>query len=281
MSLRTVWICLGLLCCTTAIPAESNGQLFYTPPPDGAKDAPFPWPEGKRCAVSLSFDDARYSQVDVGIPLLNKYDIDATFYINPNRVEERLSQWKQAVADGHELGNHTISHPCTGSYPFSRWNALEDYTLDMIEREMLDCNAAIERLLGFTMHSFGYPCGQKYVGRGKELRSYVPVVAKHFLAARGWLGENSNNPVICDLTQLLGMEIDGMPFDKMREITEEAARNNAWLIFAGHDIGPAANQVTIDAELEIYCRYLTDPSNGIWVETIQNVAGYVQKQRKQ
>ncbi|MCU1274750.1 MAG: hypothetical protein JWO48_2181, partial [Bryobacterales bacterium] len=32
----------------------------------------FHWPESKRVAVSLSFDDARASQVDVGVPLFDK-----------------------------------------------------------------------------------------------------------------------------------------------------------------------------------------------------------------
>ena len=37
-----------------------------------ASESTFHWPEGKQMALSLSFDDARLSQVDKGIPLLNK-----------------------------------------------------------------------------------------------------------------------------------------------------------------------------------------------------------------
>ena len=43
--------------------------------------ADFAWPEGKRAAVSLSFDDARASQVDTGTALLNRYDVKATFLV--------------------------------------------------------------------------------------------------------------------------------------------------------------------------------------------------------
>ena len=39
----------------------------------------FRWPKGKRAAVSLSFDDARTSQLDVGIPLLDRHKVPATF----------------------------------------------------------------------------------------------------------------------------------------------------------------------------------------------------------
>src|SRR4030043_1269646 len=43
----------------------------------------FAWPEGKQMALSLTFDDARLSQPDKGIPLLEKYGVKATFYISP------------------------------------------------------------------------------------------------------------------------------------------------------------------------------------------------------
>ncbi len=77
-----------------------------------AKDR-FRWPEDKRVAVSFSFDDPRPSQVNVGVPLLNTYGAKATFYVNPGNIEKRLSGWKKAAANGHEIGNHTFSHPCT------------------------------------------------------------------------------------------------------------------------------------------------------------------------
>src|ERR1043165_2628361 len=71
----------------------------------------FTWPDGKRAALSITFDDARTSQVDSGTALLDKYGIKATFFVVPPTVEERLDGWKKAVANGHEIGNHTINHP--------------------------------------------------------------------------------------------------------------------------------------------------------------------------
>jgi hypothetical protein len=35
----------------------------------------FRWPEGKKMGLSLTFDDARLSQVNKGIPLLDKYHV--------------------------------------------------------------------------------------------------------------------------------------------------------------------------------------------------------------
>jgi len=69
----------------------------------------FHWPEGKQMALSLSFDDARFSQVDKGIPLLNTYNITGTFYVSPNAMLERVADWKDAVGAGHDIGNHTLA----------------------------------------------------------------------------------------------------------------------------------------------------------------------------
>src|SRR5690349_2574380 len=70
------------------------------------------WPNGAKVAISLSFDDARLSQPDAGIPMLDSFGVKATFYLNPGPMKERLEGWKKAVAAGHEIGNHSTTHPC-------------------------------------------------------------------------------------------------------------------------------------------------------------------------
>ena len=80
---------------------------------------PFHWPDGYRAAVSLSFDDARLSQIDIGLPLFKRLGVKVTFFVEPRGVQQRLGGWKQAVLDGHEIANHTLTHPCTGNYAFS------------------------------------------------------------------------------------------------------------------------------------------------------------------
>ena len=57
----------------------------------------FKWPEGKKMAISLSFDDARVSQADIGLPILDKYGVKATFYVMPDRVKEKLDAWQKAM----------------------------------------------------------------------------------------------------------------------------------------------------------------------------------------
>lgn len=239
----------------------------------------FSWPEGKKMALSLSFDDARTSQVDTGIPILDKYGVKATFYVNSERMKERLDGWKKALANGHEIGNHTMTHPCTGNFPFSRDNALETYTLNDIARQMTDLNQEVDRLLGTIPVSFAYPCGQKFVGRGEDLKSYVPVVAKMFISGRGWLDEGPNDPSFCDLAQLTGMESDNKTFEQIKTLIDQAAENGSWLVLAGHEIGEPEFQTTWSSTVEEICKYATDPANGIWIAPVGTIAAYVKSHR--
>ncbi len=240
---------------------------------------PFPWPDGKRAALSLSFDDARLSQPDEGIPLLDRYGVKATFYVQPGPLDQRLEAWKKAVADGQEIGNHSVSHPCTGNFVWSRRNALEGYSLGKMRTQLEEADRLIHEKLGVTPTSFAYPCGQKFVGRGKHVQSYVPLVAELFSSGRGWLDENSNDPWFCDMAQLLAMESDNKDFDRIRPLIEDAVTHGRWLILAGHEIGDSDAQTTYSSTLDALCRYANDPANGIWIAPVGTVANYVVEHR--
>jgi peptidoglycan-N-acetylglucosamine deacetylase len=239
----------------------------------------FHWPNGKRVAVSLSFDDARTSQVDRGLDVINPTGVKVTFFVNPGGVKKRLEGWKRAVASGHEIGNHSVSHPCSGNFPWSFHNALENYTLDQMAQQLDDANAQIQSLLGVRVVTFAYPCGQKFVGRGRELKSYVPLVAEKFLVGRGFLDEYFNNPTFCDLAQAAGTVSDELEYSQMVKLISQAAQQGAWIIFAGHEIGDKAYQTTDATALAALCRYMQDPANGIWVDTVAKIGNYVREQR--
>src|SRR5690606_16913584 len=77
------------------------------------------WPEGKKMALSLSFDDARVSNPTLGVSLLNQYGVKATFFLVPSSVQKNLEGWKKATASGHEMANHSLNHPCSGNFGWS------------------------------------------------------------------------------------------------------------------------------------------------------------------
>ncbi|WP_221406366.1 polysaccharide deacetylase family protein [Daejeonella rubra] len=243
-------------------------------------ESTFAWPEGKQIAISLSFDDARASQVDAGTALLDQYGVKGTFYVVPNSVKQRLEGWKKAVASGHEIGNHSFNHPCTGNFPWSRQKAIENYTLKQMRNELILANKDIKELLGVEAEVFAYPCGQTYIGRGENTESYVPVVSKLFLSGRGWLDEGPNAPQFCDLAQLTGMEMDGKDFDQILPFIENARKSGAWLVLAGHEMGTSGNQTTRLSMLKKLIEYSQDPKNGIWIAPVGTIAKYIKSQNE-
>ncbi len=279
--MRIVPVCLIVMCCCVIVAcmgcSSSNLKDKELSSPEGWGD--FCWPAGKRAAISLTFDDARFSQIDRGLPILDEYGTKATFYVSINNLEKRLDAWKKAAANGHEIGNHTMTHPCSGNFPFARERALENYTLEEMRNELEQSNNIIERLLGVRPVSFAYPCGQKYVGRGRNLKSYVPLVAEEFLAGRGWMDEWANDPAFCDMAQLMGVELDGKDFEQVKQLFDRTLVNGGWLVFCGHDIGEGGRQTTLSSTLKALCEYAQDPANGLWLDTVEEVASYILKQR--
>jgi hypothetical protein len=148
-----------------------------------------------------------------------------------------------------------------------------------MEAELDGASADIQRLLGLKPATFAYPCGQKFIGRGEDVESYVPLVARRFLVGRGYRDEGANDPAACDLAQVMGMESDGLSFDQMKSLVDAAAAQTGWLVFAGHEIGQPDRQTTQAADLERFLRYARDPASGIWVDTVQAIGNYIRAQR--
>lgn len=271
---------IGLTGCCSCDSQDAGGLVKLDRTTQKAQQK-FRWPAGKRAAISLTFDDARLSQVDRGLSIFDSYAVRATFYVVPDSVEKRLAGWKEAVANGHEIGNHTVIHPCSGNFSWSRKKALENYTLKNMGRELDEANAAIERLLGVRPTTFAYPCGQKFVGRGRYVKSYVPLVAGRFVVGRGAFDEVGNDPAFCDLAQTTGIDLDGLDFEQAKRLVEQAAAEGRWLIFFGHEIGEAGRQTTMVSTLEALCQYAQEPANGLWIGTVETIGKYILRQRRE
>ena len=267
---------MQLLIIFFAVPFVS-GQSYD----DGSKKvtSSFQWPEGKKMALSLTFDDARLTQIDKGIPLLDKYDVKATFYVSPASLLLRVDGWKKAVKTGHDIGNHSVLHPCTGNFTWARSKALEDYSLLSMKSELDSASKLIKQTLGVEPVSFAYPCGQKFIGKGVNTKSYIPVIASLFESGRGWLDEAANDPSYCDMAQLTGMELDGKSFDQILKLIETAKASGQWLILAGHEMDVDGVQTSRLETLEAICKYASDPANGVWIENVHNIAAWVKEKR--
>lgn len=259
---------------------NSFGQSYGTINSTGTGNG-FTWPEGKKMALSLTFDDARLSQTDKGIPLLDKYGVKATFYVSPENLIKESDKWKMAVLNGHDIGNHSLLHPCSGNFSWSRSRALEEYTLEKMKAELDSANRLIEVKLGIHPESFAYPCGQTFIGRGINVQSYVPLIAILFESGRGWLNEAPNDPAYCDLSQLNGTELDGKSFEQVLKLIETAKANGYWLILAGHEMNEEGYQTSQLKTIESICKFAADTTNGIWIDNVHKIASFIKQKRQE
>jgi hypothetical protein len=253
-----------------------------------------PWSGDCRGAVSLTFDDGSQSQLDIAIPILNEYGLLGTFYINPGGDDwkQRLAPWHKVALTGHEIGNHTISHICSRNFGWGVAKTLETITLDDIEADVLEAERRIRELVPEqSVRSFCYPCYQEYVGEGANRKSYVPVIAKYFPAARG-MGEAPNHPAFTDLHYLTSVTIAGwMPGSELCVLAEESVKQGRWvvLVFHGLQNEPRSPRVPgsyyhgspVSAEdFRELCKYLAANRDRIWTAPTVTIAQKIIDWRK-
>jgi peptidoglycan/xylan/chitin deacetylase (PgdA/CDA1 family) len=61
--------------------------------------------------LALTFDDGPSQWTSIVCELLREHDARATFFLIGARVHERPDEVRQIVADGHQVGSHTLTHP--------------------------------------------------------------------------------------------------------------------------------------------------------------------------
>ena len=149
---------------------------------------PFFWRDNTKAAISLSFDDGMNAHLKTAIPLLEKYNFRGTFYITASGEDDgqkALARFRPAFESGHEIGNHSIHHWCSCAGQIDpNQRGLEYRTLDEVESELRAADTRFRATFPEVERwSFCYPCYNTFVGRGRNRRSYVPLVADLFFAA--------------------------------------------------------------------------------------------------
>ncbi len=68
--------------------------------------------------VALTFDDGPSPPyTDQLLDILAKHNVKATFFMIGNRIERYPETLQRAIAEGHQIGNHSYSHPVLGFCP--------------------------------------------------------------------------------------------------------------------------------------------------------------------
>lgn len=233
-------------------------------------------------AVSLTFDDGDPSVLEHALPVLDELGLLATFYL-PTREDwrERLAPWKAVAARGHEIGNHSRSHPSPANLFPGYSPCYERMTLEEMQRDIHAAQEALEELFPAQQEwTFCYPCYTSDVGRGTGRQSYVPIVARDFVAGRGSIETGfSNHPAEVDLAFVGGTSFQDMDAARMIETVETLATGGRWLVPVFHTIDGAYISVRKD-DFVAFCEYLAARRDEIWCAPFIEVARAIRSCRQ-
>jgi hypothetical protein len=153
-------------------------------------------------------------------------------------------------------------------------------------RELDLADTTIERVVGISPTTFAYPCGEKFVGRGEQTTSYVPLIARRFLAGRGYPDEAMAPPSVVDLAQVPGITIDRACTERVLSLVDTAVKQGAWLVLVAHDVEVSTTPVGPDPDLTIrgmvlanLCKRLST-DHSVWVATVRDVAHLIASHRR-
>ncbi|WP_254560054.1 sialate O-acetylesterase [Dyadobacter diqingensis] len=239
-----------------------------------------PW-KGKKAAVVLTYDDALNVHLDNVIPALDSLSLKGTFYLtaSSDAARNRIKDWRVAAGKGHELGNHTLYHPCDASGPGMSWVKpeydLSKYSLGRIQDEIKMCNAFLKSIDGRDKRTFAFTCGHKKVAEGE----FIQTLSDDFVAARAVRHEmhSFEEQKLLDIDCYSMVEQTGQ---QMIELVRQAQQSGKLLVFLFHGVGGEhALNVSSQAHSELL-HYLKEQQNEIYIDTMLNVAEHIRHVKK-
>ena len=206
--------------------------------------------DGKECAVSLTFDDSMKEHYTIVAPELEKRGFRGTFWMvgawMPEVAEADTTHFTWAEAkemsdNGHEMSNHTWSHPYM--------TMLSDEDL---YNEIKKNDDAILANIGKPSTTFCFPYNafnEKVIAAAMEGR--VGARLKEF-----WLGGQNS------------------PKEYLTKTVEDALASGSWIAGMTHGINYGYDCYSDPTEFTDFLDYVKSLENRIWVGTFRDVAAY-------
>ena len=274
---------VALAVLTTMLATGLPGQRLAA-----SEQPPLRWPAGQQGAVTLSYDDAITSHFQSVAPQLTQAGLRGTFYIqiaSPG-FSQHTDQWRKVAQTGHELGNHTLFHPCRKDRPGQHaWLSddynLSNYTPDRWLAEMRIANLVLQLVDGKTERTFGNTCCDNAVGPLDNQTSLEEFIPQLFVGARGEFISQPIDPAHANLNALGHYSGDGKTFAQLRDEIEAALREGKWIFYMFHGVGKGTHSLYVEAEEHRkLVQYLSANKNRIWTAPAVDVAKYVRNTKK-
>lgn len=203
--------------------------------------------------VSLDFDDGTLSAYNNAFPLLNAAGFKGTSYIITNQIGNsgimNTSQLLQLQAWGHEIGDHTRTHPY-----------LTTLTPTQIAAEISGARDDLHALGITSVNAVDYPYG--------DYNSAVIDVAQQLGFSGARTTDDGINYRTSEAFTLRAYSfVNTATFTTMKNLIDQAVANKTWLIMVYHEIDNNNNQFsTTPTEMQQVVDYLK--TNNVKVVTV-------------
>jgi peptidoglycan-N-acetylglucosamine deacetylase len=229
-----------------------------------------------QCAVALTYDDAIDVDLDNVAPALDSLGLKATFYLIGSSpvVAKRMNEWRVISQHGHELGNHSLYHPCDGSRPGRSFVQadydLSKYTVVRAVNEIRINNTLLHAIDGKTERTFAYPCGDLTIGDS----AFYDGLRKDFVGARGV--RSALDPIEkVNLDNIDCYGINGQTADYMIGLVKKAMETHTLLVFLFHGVGGGHNINVSLAEHSKLLHFLKEHEKEIWIAPMVDLARHI------
>jgi peptidoglycan/xylan/chitin deacetylase (PgdA/CDA1 family) len=235
---------------------------------------------GFKAAMSYTFDDSQPSQID-HYPELKAQRVRVTYYINPTANwypqwddPTRFDAiWKDAIAQGSEIANHTTHHCRAAELTDNDPNTCPN-GLGSPGAEFDDTNTYIRTKIGQSgVWTAAYPFGDT---------GYEAAAASRFFVARGvWPGlvasGTGTDALNLPLAQVPGdATADGHPVSAFNTAVDNALGQGKWMIYLFHtllpttqDWGGGENINAITGNMAYAKSFGT-----MWIDSVVNIGAY-------
>lgn len=226
-------------------------------------------------AISLSYDGADPSHLEIVLPCLSEHGLKATFYVTSTGLLENPRAWQAAQNDGHEIACHSFFEAADAFGNLPKW------TLENVESDLRDARKLITELFprqsGF---SFAYPGVEAMcltVPYDPKPTSYRPVVDRLFEVARS-AREGIADPRSCDIHVLESIDARDLIKEDLVSAGETATLEGRWAIFAFRGVGSGDGSVDKRAH-EALCDWICDHHEAIRLGTVFELAMELRQRR--
>lgn len=230
------------------------------------------WPGGREAAIVLSYDDALRSQLDIAVPQLDAAGLRGTFFLTGTFSPADVARWRAVAKTGHELGNHSVVHPCpAAAFAMEPQNHTERYSVKGMLREIGVMNTLLTAIDGRLEHTYGVPCSQTIVG-GVD---YTDALREAGLVRYVRTG-STGSAVVADPRGVDRFRVPSRGFPEsatgadLIAFVEEVRRSGGMGVLMFHGVGGDYQTVSAEAH-EALLLYLKAHADTIWVAPFRDV----------